>query len=61
MNLNDICSPRVAISALRELDYLVSASFLALFDLFFLNGKSYLTQLSSLVEVPCKDRVRMSS
>jgi len=50
MNLNDICSPRVAISALRGLDYLVSALFLALFDLFFLNRKSYITQLSILLE-----------
>jgi len=50
MSLNDICSPRAAISALRGLDYLVSASFLALFDLFFLNRKSYITQLSILLE-----------
>jgi len=39
MNLNDICFPRVAISALWGLDYLVSASFLALFDLFLLERK----------------------
>jgi len=55
MNLNDICFPRVAISTLRGLDYLVSASFLALFVLFFLNGKSYITQLSILVEESCKN------
>ena len=53
------CFPRVAISALRGLDDLVSASFLALFDLFFLNGKSYITQLSILVEESCKNWVRM--
>ena len=44
MNLKDICFPRVAISALRGLDHLVSSSFLVPSN--FSSGSENLTWLN---------------